>query len=477
MQNKMRSKMIRFGLSLAPVFLWAASTQAAPRSVYFWNSAAGTEGARAGVDIARPGAWGNGEFSDARDVKYEGANTLKIVTRNFREGVRFDLKTPLDIAAYQDAGYIRFRLRFSEGSRGGRRGGRGGGAGGPGGPGGPGAPGGFGGGAGIPGFPGAPGGAPGGPGVPGAPGGPEGIVDDPMEVEEDVQIRGDAQMGPLPPLGNNGALPPGFGGGGMSRPSGPRAQETPISQLLCTLILDNGIMEGTIDIPKSWRSPRQIDFETVRPDANGWLLFALKMKDMRSTPGATGLVRRMILSADKQDSFYLTQAALVVETGEMTVAIRKVSDAPGTQNAEITVRPGVTTLVADVEAGAADPAIEWNFDADNVGNLPRVDLDGRTGRNGAPGAGMPEMPGMPGGPPGMGMPGGPPGLGMPGGMPGGEGGLGEEVQLGPRIDARGLIAKFSYPNEEQNYRVEVTVRDRSGKKDPVKTSVIVRVRS
>jgi hypothetical protein len=32
------------------------------------------------------------------------------------------------------------------------------------------------------------------------------------------------------------------------------------------------------------------------------------------------------------------------------------------------------------------------------------------------------------------------------------------------------------PNEEQNYRVEVTVRDRSGQKQPVKASILVRIR-
>jgi hypothetical protein len=49
-------------------------------------------------------------------------------------------------------------------------------------------------------------------------------------------------------------------------------------------------------------------------------------------------------------------------------------------------------------------------------------------------------------------------------------------QMGPRIDARGLTASFTYPNEEQNYRVEVTVRDKSGQKPPVTTSVLVKVR-
>jgi hypothetical protein len=48
--------------------------------------------------------------------------------------------------------------------------------------------------------------------------------------------------------------------------------------------------------------------------------------------------------------------------------------------------------------------------------------------------------------------------------------------IGPRIDARGLTARFQYPNEEQNYRVEVTVRDRAGQKSPVKSSIVVHVR-
>jgi hypothetical protein len=54
---------------------------------------------------------------------------------------------------------------------------------------------------------------------------------------------------------------------------------------------------------------------------------------------------------------------------------------------------------------------------------------------------------------------------------------GMPAPAGPRIDARGLTAKIDYPNEEQNYRVEVTVRDRSGQKSPVKASLIVQVRA
>jgi hypothetical protein len=54
---------------------------------------------------------------------------------------------------------------------------------------------------------------------------------------------------------------------------------------------------------------------------------------------------------------------------------------------------------------------------------------------------------------------------------------GEMAFTGPRIDARGLSARPDWPNEEQNYRVEITVRDRSGRKDEVKASLLVKVRS
>jgi len=434
MQNTLyksrHSKMIRLGLSLAPVFLWAASAQAAPRTVYFWNSAAGVENSRANLDKARTGVWGNGAVSESRDVRYEGANTLKITSRNFREGVRFDLKEPLDIAPYRDAGYLRFRLRFRESGAmmmGNPN------------------PGNF-----IPGNI-IPPERPRAVNPPADGFGKGGGFDDP-EIFGDMQMRGNAQAGPLPPLGGM----PILDRPGAMMPTGPAPQETPVTQILCTLILDNGVMEGTIDIPKLWENPRQVDFDKARPDSKGWLLLSLSMKEMRATPGASGLVRRMILSSDKQDSFYLTQSALVIETGEMTVSVRKISDVPGTQLAEFTTRPGAITFVADVEAGAADASIEWNFDADDVGNLPDPNPDG------------------------LAFPPRPPNGRVPGEMvlEEDENGAGvvRDVPFGPRIDARGLIARVDYPDEEQNYRIEVTVRDRAGKKKPVVTSILVHVR-
>jgi hypothetical protein len=441
MQGKKQSLGLVFAtLSVALAAVFPANAQLkesglSPRSVYFWNSAAGTQGLKAGVDSARVGVWGNGEQKIARDVEYEGADTLKIVTRGFREGVRFDLKTPLDITPYQADGYVRLRVRFHDSPQQN-----------------PAGQGGFG-------APGAPGGMMPGEMMPAAPGAPG---------FGGATIQPNFQMAPLPPLGaiaGGGMGMPGMPG--MTVPAGPTPQDTPITQFMVTFVLENGIMEGTIDVPKQWDKPRLIDFDKVRPDANGWLLFTLPLKEMRSTPNASGLLQRVILSGDRQDSFWLTQAALVVETGDMQVSIRRLSDPPGTQTAEITVRPGAITLVADVEAGAADPAIEWNFDADNVGNLPIKAPEGTQPGGQAPGGMTPG--GFPGGDPAL----------MPGGMmPGGgmpvEGTI--AAPLGPRIDARGLIAKFEYPNEEQNYRVEVTVRDRAGKKEPVTTSILVKVR-
>ena len=221
---------------------------------------------------------------------------------------------------------------------------------------------------------------------------------------------------------------------------------------------------------------------------------------MRATPGAGGAVRRVIVTSDEEDTWYLAQAALVAETSDIKVSIRQKTDAPGAQIGEITVRPGPLTLVADVEAGATDTTVEWNFDADNVGNLPIGGgaFDGVGGFPGAgggyPGGGDPRGGGYGGDPRGGGGGyggdprggGGDPrgGGGDPrggGGDPRGGGGYGGEggglgIDLGPRIDARGLQATFEYPNEEQNYRVEVTVRDRSGKKAPATASILIKVR-
>lgn len=416
---------VRCGLLLTALLTGGAALEAQTESVLLWNG--GTqESVGAELNRATVGKWGNGEFTDAPDVQYEGSGSLKVVTRNPLEGIRFDLKTPLDLTPYLENGYIRLRLHFRDStaviaspSRERGQGFRGRGFG----------PddsdedgfGGFGGGAGT--------------------------------VEPLFEPL--FQIAPLPGIGTISRWPDGdeIEDGfpyDVPAPAGPTPQETAVEQLFCTLELEDGIMQGMIDVPKTGRNERLIDFDRMKPDEDGWLLFSIPIGKMQSTPGASGALKRLILSSDRQDSFWLTQTALIVETGEIQVTIRQASQPPGTQQADITVPPGPIVLIADVEAGTADPSVEWNFNADNAPSLappaPTTPVQGADNPGFYPLDEQKfEAPGAP-------------------------------LFTGPRVDARGLVASFEYPNEEQNYRVEVTVRDRAGKKEPATSSILVRVR-
>jgi hypothetical protein len=471
------------------------------RTVYLYNAALGN--AQASVNDARTAPWGNGESSNDRRMDFEGAPVLRVTTRNFQEGIRFDLKTPADYDAFRDKGFIRLRVRFRDiggggGGRGGMFPGMDGGGGGRGGFGG-GGRGGFGGG-GRGDFGGGGQDAGGGGGFGGVPAGGGGFGGLLGQFQPTPRWTAQSQVRPLPQFGGGGmpgmGMPgmgmPGMGMPGMGGEDGTGAaavvpQTTQISEFNLTLIRENGASSGTIPV----------NLDATPPDDLGWRLLILPIKSLTSTPNASGPIQRVVLTSDKEDSFYLAQAALVIENGQITVSLRRPSDAPGSQVAEIEVKPGPVTLIADVEAGAADPTVEWNFDADNVGNLPPGALSTPpTGMGDGEGGMMPGMtPGMEGmgrpqtgGRPGQGgmmVPGGArmPGMtgaipGMAGAMPGmAPGGGAATVQVGPRLDARGLTATFEYPNEEQNYRVEVTVRDRSGQKQPVTASILVRVRA
>ena len=469
------------GLTFVASGLMISSAHAqSPRTIYLYNASLGT--APAGALNAKTAPWGNGEIKPTRQlVEYEGAGVLELTTRNFAEGARFDLKPSINIDPYIENGFVRLRLKFAEDTRAAT-----------GFPGGAPGEGGF---PGAGGFPGQGGGFPGaGGGFPGADGGPRrGGFNNQGAVGLMPQTRVNAQFGApgaLPPFGGAGGFPgaggglPGAGGfpgqGGMEggfpgQVAGPPAQATAISELRITLVRENGIMVGRVPI----------DLARTTPDAGGWRLFVLPLKEMKQTLGASGLLQRILITSDKEDTFFMAQAALVIETGKMEVSIRPPDSPEGAQMAEITVKPGPITLIADVEAGAADPQVEWNFDADNVGHFPPPTPPGGFpgaatpgGFAGAvPGGGFPGG-GFPGGGAPGGFPGATPGGGFPGGgAPGGVVGEGGPIELtGPRVDARGLIATFTYPNEEQNYRVEVKVTDKAGKKDPVTASILVKVR-
>lgn len=437
---------------------WPAAAQT-PRTIYFYNSALGAPAP--GATAIKTAPWGNGSIRNSRTVDYERAPVLEITTRNLQEGARFDLATPVDIEPYRENGFLRLRLKFQESAP----------AGGPmmmgalpGGPGGPPAAG-----FGARGF---------GVGMPGA--GPAIAARLPRQganFKLEPHWEANAQIGALPPFG--GAMNPGFpalpepGVPGMAVQVGPPPQYTPISVVQIIMVREQGVTSG--------RFP--INLEMLPKDDAGWNLLVLPIRDMKSTPEATGPVSRLIVTADAEDTFFMAQAALVIENKEMTVLVRTPDQVPGTQMAELTVKPGPLALIADVEAGAADPAIEWNFDADNVGNLPPAAFGGgvpAVTALPADGPGIPAPPGemgaiTPAGP----RAGGPAARPAPTRIPAAPAeaiGIPAEPVYGPRIDARGLTATFRYPNEEQNYRVEVTVRDRSGQKPPVTASLLIRVR-
>ncbi|MBV9467944.1 MAG: hypothetical protein JO316_22385 [Abitibacteriaceae bacterium] len=391
------------------------------RSVYFWNSAGGSPG------VTR-GAWGNGSSSEAKDVGGPGDRPLEVITRSFHEGIRFDVNPPVPLAPYQATGLLRLRVRFREtGPAPGAGGDLGGGFGAgneqppPGGE--------------VPPFGGRP--------RPGQPGSADLISPRlmtrtysqvaPRLAQFEAPPPGGAPGGGFggppgggfgPPGGGFGGPPGGGFGGGPGEGFGAAPQDTEIKRLQFTFMLDKGAGVGDIDI----------NLDKNKADEEGWRFYTLPIKNLHLTPDAGTMIQRLVVTSDAQDTFYIGDLALVAETGDMSVSIRRPTDPVGTQVAEITAKPGPITLVADVEAGTANPIIQWNFDADNAGAPPAQ----ATVTIGDPTLAPPP---------------------------------------GQRVDAHGAQGKFDYPNEEQNYRVEVTVRDRSGKKKPVKASLLVKVRA
>lgn len=437
----------------APVTSTAAPPDVA--TTYLWDSGGQ-------LAISQLGIWGNGTGQVVRTITYNGDDVLQMTTRNFNEGAAFELATPVNIADYQENGYLRLRLRFKD-------------------------------------LPTA--GAPGGIasfGSPGSGSSSSGSSGSSSGSSSSSPSFGSSSGFGRPSGFSSSSSSPGFGAPGFGAsspegspegfpgtsllPLGPLPQSTPIRRLLVTFVQEKGISSGTIDLPA--------DLSKIQSDDDGWRLFLLPVKDMRQTPGASGPASRMIITSDKEDTFYMAQSALVVETEQMSVRIRKPTDPIGAQIAELTLKPGLVTLVADVEAGTADPIIEWNFDADNKNPYmarPAFQQPDGIGVPGAPGVTPEGAPGGGFGAPGGGFVGAPaagggfgssPGIfGAPGGAFGGENGAAVAPVFGPPVDARGLVAKFEYPNEEQDYRVEVTVSDRAGKKAPVKASVLIHIRS
>jgi len=240
-------------------------------------------------------------------------------------------------------------------------------------------------------------------------------------------------------------------------------QETPITQIRLAFIGDQGATVGLLPV----------DLSRVQADDEGWRTFALPISALRATPDARGPIKRIIVSGDMQDDFFMAQLALVSEVGKLNVVLRRETDAPGARLTELAMKPGVLNLIADVESGTADTIVEWDFDADNVRNLGQPKLGIVTDEVAAePEAAVPAAGGAPAAAPAAAPV--PAAGAAAGGAPVRGGGRRITTR---RVDARGVTARFAYPQEDQDYRIEVTVRDRAGKKAPVKTSIRVKVRT
>lgn len=370
------------------------------RTVFLWDGSGATE------RNVRLGAWGNGDFEINKDVEGRGQNVLEVRTRNFYEGVRFQFAQPLPLDSYRESGLLRFRVRSEKLSEQFNS-----------------------------------------PVSSASPGimtptlNPYGT---PPAFNPYAPPNFNPRGNPYSPLGNPGGQP--FGAPGAT----PSATPPSISTVQVVMHLERGALFGQFAFTES----------NARPEARGWQTFVVPISQMRATPDASGGLRTVVISGNREGTFDLGQLALVPNSGSNSVSIRRVTDPIGTQQTTLEVQPGPLRLVADVESGINDVVVDWNFDADKTGALPAPPTDVLPRAMPAPGSPLYTF-----------QPVAPPGYAPPGSIP-------SPIQMrGERLDARGYIAQVDLPNEEQDYRVEVTLKDRDSLREIGKASVIVKVRS
>lgn len=264
----------------------------------------------------KTGAWGGGEVSvDEKNLfDLDAKESLHVTTYDYFQGVRIDLDQPLDLTPYKERGYLVLRLRFANIAPV-PTGGGGGGS--------------FGsgllGGGGKNGSSGA-GGASGGLG-PGGPGGP------------------------------------GFGGG-------PGTGATPMSAGLSFLRVTFILERGALGVP-NFEIPFDEQGRPYDTDEQGWTAVRVPFSKMKAAAGASGKAKRVVISGNAEDEFYLGQVKLVRDTEEMTMnilvngktAAQKIADNKRVYELEVTEEEEFT-LDADVNAGTADPDVYWKLDSE-----------------------------------------------------------------------------------------------------------------
>lgn len=111
----MRPRVVRSPLLIATLLtaVWTSGgwCQSAiqPTEVLFYSG-----DLKAAVQGLTIGGWGSGSCAETEEYKYEGRKSLKINTKGFYEGARFDLGNPMDITNVFQNGYLILVFRFSE---------------------------------------------------------------------------------------------------------------------------------------------------------------------------------------------------------------------------------------------------------------------------------------------------------------------------------------------------------------------------
>lgn len=269
--------------------------------------------------------WGSGLISETDETAYEGANALRVSSRNFFQGGVIRFEKPVDVNGDfgEKANLLRLTYKVVDGSAtsGGGRPGAGGGI-----PGGPGA------GGGRPGAGGGPGGGPGGGGRPGVGGG-----------------------GPGGFPGGGGGFP---GGGGGVPGGGGQAAATPTLKTLRAIVTTTDGKKSEVYVPVT----------STAKNERGWSTLAVPLQAITGLDRTNKQISEIAFAADDTVTFYVGDLRVVSDT----TPLRGETDVKGSLNIGATE---TRTFRAYGSGGASVLKYTWDFDdADGI----QVDAEGQT---------------------------------------------------------------------------------------------------
>lgn len=247
--------------------------------------------------------WGSGSIAETDETAYQGVNSIRISTRNFYQGGRIMLATPVDLteASADKANLLQFVIKIADSSMT-----MGGGAGG-----------GKTGGLGAGGSSGGGGAAAGEDGGPGGPGGP-----------------GDGRRGGGPGGGRGGA-----GAGGDTA-----AEATPVLKNLRLIVTTSDNKKSEIYFPLAGA-----------PGENGWRSVAVPIQAISGFMNTDKKIKEIALAGDATSTFYIGEVKTINDTTPIsgTLNVTEVNLALGDE----------LELIGNGFGGASQLTYQWDFDA------------------------------------------------------------------------------------------------------------------